>query len=162
MRKYIDIGVNLTASSFSKDVPAVIERALEAGVAQMVVTGTSARHSEQALQLSQQYESVCYATAGLHPHHASDYSAELVSELRDILKHDNVVAVGECGLEMGIKFFCIKPDFSLWIKLNILVAHLQVGCLCLAVTEYFSRTRQSLSQAGTRSSLWPVRPEQLG
>lgn len=101
MAKYIDIGVNLTGSSFKKDVPQVIERAQQAGVERMVVTGTSSSHSEQAIALSEQYDSVCYATVGLHPHHASDYSNDLGSELREMLTHKNAVAVGECGLDFN-------------------------------------------------------------
>lgn len=103
-RKYIDIGVNLTGSSFKKDIPQVIERAQIAGVEQLVVTGTNSLYSEQAIQLSEQYESVCYATAGLHPHHASDYSNDLDSELRDMLRHKNALAVGECGLDFNRNF----------------------------------------------------------
>ncbi|MCK4834422.1 MAG: TatD family hydrolase [Gammaproteobacteria bacterium] len=104
MSKYIDIGVNLTGSSFKKDIPQVIERAQIAGVERLVVTGTNSLHSEQAIHLSEQYESVCYATVGLHPHHASDYSNDLDSELRDMLTHKNAVAVGECGLDFNRNF----------------------------------------------------------
>jgi TatD DNase family protein len=101
MAKYIDIGVNLTASSFKKDVAQVIERAQQAGVERLVVTGTNISHSEQAIQLTQQYDSVCYSTVGLHPHHASDYCHDLGTELSDMLKHKNAVAVGECGLDFN-------------------------------------------------------------
>ncbi len=104
MNKFIDIGVNLTGSSFKKDRHQVIERAVDAGVQQMVVTGTDIDHSEQAICLSQQFESVCYATAGLHPHHASDYSHDLGSELREMLSSRHVVAVGECGLDFNRNF----------------------------------------------------------
>ncbi len=104
MNKYIDIGVNLTGSSFKKDTSQVVERAQEAGVEKIIVTGTDVKHSEQAMLLSQQYESICFATAGLHPHHASDYSNDLGSELRDMLQHKNVVAVGECGLDFNRNF----------------------------------------------------------
>ncbi len=101
MNKYIDIGVNLTGSSFKKDVAQVIERAQQVGVERMIVTGTNSQHSEQAIRLAEQYESICYATVGLHPHHASDYSNSLDSELRDMLKHESAVAVGECGLDFN-------------------------------------------------------------
>ena len=104
MEKYIDIGVNLTGSSFKKDLPQVIERAQQAGVERFIVTGTDIVHSEQAIALAEQYESICYATVGLHPHHASDYSSDLDSELRDMLSHKNVVAVGECGLDFNRNF----------------------------------------------------------
>ena len=101
MKKYIDIGVNLTATAFKKDVAQVIERARQAGVEQLVVTGTDIRHSEQAMLLSEEYEQLCFSTAGLHPHHASDYCSELHTELCDMLKQKNVVAVGECGLDFN-------------------------------------------------------------
>jgi TatD DNase family protein len=110
MAKYIDIGVNLTGSSFKKDVPQVIERAQQAGVERLVVTGTSSSHSEQAIALSEQYESVCYATVGLHPHHASDYSNDLGSELREMLAHKNAVAVGECGLDFNRNYSSRKDQ----------------------------------------------------
>ena len=104
MNQYIDIGVNLTGSSFKKDIPQVIDRAHHAGVEKMVVTGTDSLHSEQAIALTEEYESSCYATVGLHPHHASDFSSDLDSELREMLAHKNVVAVGECGLDFNRNF----------------------------------------------------------
>ncbi len=112
MKKYIDIGVNLTANSFKKDTEQVVERALQAGVTQLVVTGTDTQHSEQAIQLTQQYASICYATAGLHPHHASDYCSDTGSELRDMLAHKNVLAVGECGLDFNRNFSTRKQQIT--------------------------------------------------
>lgn len=110
MNKYIDIGVNLTGSAFKKDISQVIERAQQAGVEQLIVTGTDVQHSEQAIQLTEQYESICFSTVGLHPHHASDYSKDLGSELRDMLSHKNVVAVGECGLDFNRNFSTRKEQ----------------------------------------------------
>ena len=104
MKKYIDIGVNLTGSSFKKDINQVIERAREVNVEHLIVTGTNTEHSEKAIKLTDQYESICYATVGLHPHHASDYSNTLDSELRDMLNHKGVVAIGECGLDFNRNF----------------------------------------------------------
>ena len=104
MKKYVDIGVNLTGSSFKNDIPQVIERAQSVGVEQLIVTGTDSRHSERALVLSEKYASVCYATVGLHPHHASDYSSDVDSELREMLQHKNAVAIGECGLDFNRNF----------------------------------------------------------
>ena len=110
MHKYIDIGVNLTGSSFNKDLSQVIERAQRAGVTQLIVTGTDVTHSEQAIQLTEQYAAICYATAGLHPHHASDYSTDLGSELRELAGHQNVVAIGECGLDFNRNFSSRKEQ----------------------------------------------------
>jgi TatD DNase family protein len=40
-----------------------------------------------------------YATAGMHPHHAADYSDEAHDDFQLLLSKDEVVAVGECGLD---------------------------------------------------------------
>ncbi len=99
--KYMDIGVNLTSSVFRDDIDAVIERALDAGVEKLVVTGTDLSHSHAAIALAKQYEQICYATAGLHPHHASDFSADVLSELSELCRLPQVRAVGECGLDFN-------------------------------------------------------------
>ena len=95
----IDIGANLTHESFDHDRDAVIARARAAGVARMVVTGASREHSPQALALAQAHPGILIATAGVHPHHATEYTDECDAEMRALLEHDAVVAVGECGLD---------------------------------------------------------------
>ena len=74
-------------------------RAREAGVAQMVITGASREHSPLALQLARQHPGFLYATAGVHPHHAAEYTDECDAEMRALHAHAEVVAVGECGLD---------------------------------------------------------------
>ncbi|MFS8063461.1 MAG: TatD family hydrolase, partial [Luteimonas sp.] len=78
---------------------AVLQRAREAGVAQLVVTGASREHSPRALALAQAHPGFLFATAGVHPHHASEYTDECDAELRALHAHAEVVAVGECGLD---------------------------------------------------------------
>ncbi|WP_369942220.1 TatD family hydrolase [Xanthomonas medicagonis] len=95
----IDIGANLTHDSFDRDRDAVLQRARAAGVTQMVVTGASREHSPLALHLAQQHPGFLYATAGVHPHHAAEYTAECDAEMRALHAHPQVVAVGECGLD---------------------------------------------------------------
>ncbi|RMF99300.1 MAG: hydrolase TatD [Gammaproteobacteria bacterium] len=95
----IDIGVNLTHDSFAPDRDAVIERAAGAGVRRLIVTGTSVAASEAALALSQARPGHLFATAGLHPHHASDWDAAAGMRLAELLAAPEVVAAGECGLD---------------------------------------------------------------
>jgi TatD DNase family protein len=95
----VDIGANLTHESFRHDLDAVLERARQHHVAQLVVTGASAAGSEQALALAEAHPGVLYATAGVHPHHAADYTAETDALLRSLAGHAAVVAVGEAGLD---------------------------------------------------------------
>ena len=95
----IDIGANLTHDSFDRDRDAVLQRAREAGVTRMIVTGASREHSPKALELARAHPGVLFATAGVHPHHASEYTAECDAEMRALHAHAEVVAVGECGLD---------------------------------------------------------------
>ncbi|WP_407353390.1 TatD family hydrolase [Luteimonas sp. R10] len=95
----IDIGANLTHDSFDRDRDAVLQRARDAGVARIVVTGASREHSPKALALAQAHPGFLSATAGVHPHHATEYTDECDAELRALHAHPEVVAVGECGLD---------------------------------------------------------------
>jgi TatD DNase family protein len=95
----IDIGANLTHDSFDRDRDAVLERARAAGVSRMVVTGASREHSPKALALAQAHPGTLFATAGVHPHHAVEYTEECDAELRALHAHAEVVAVGETGLD---------------------------------------------------------------
>ena len=95
----IDIGANLTHDSFDKDRDEVIKQAQAAGVETFIITGSDVPCSQKALQLAQQYEDCCYATAGIHPHHASAYDGEAEAAIQTLLNEDKVVAVGETGLD---------------------------------------------------------------
>ena len=99
MRPLIDIGVNLAHDSYDGDRDAVIARALAAGVVQMIVTGSSAASSRAAISLSRQHPGQLFATAGVHPHHATELTAAVLAELRQLALEPQVVAVGECGLD---------------------------------------------------------------
>jgi len=100
----VDIGANLTHESFRHDFDAVLTRAKAHGVAQLVVTGASAHGTREAHALALAHPGVLYATAGVHPHHATDFHAETESMLREYQALPEVVAVGETGLDYHRNF----------------------------------------------------------
>jgi TatD DNase family protein len=95
----IDIGANLTHESFAADRDAVLARAVAAGVTRIVVTGTSVTSSAHAAALCAAHPGMLTATAGVHPHHASELDAHTQDALRRLLMDSAFVAVGECGLD---------------------------------------------------------------
>ena len=95
----IDIGANLGHESFAHDLDAVLARARAAGVAQMMVTGASREGSRDALRIARAHPGELFATAGVHPHHAAEYTDECDAEMRELHKAPEVLAVGECGLD---------------------------------------------------------------
>ena len=95
----IDIGANLTHASFERDLAAVLARAQAHGVSQIIVTGADAHGARAALELARAHPRRLFATAGVHPHHASAFDAEVEQLLRELHAHAEVVAVGETGLD---------------------------------------------------------------
>ena len=95
----IDIGANLAHDSFDADRTAVIGRAVRAGVAAIVVTGSTVADSVRALELCRRWPARLRATAGVHPHHASGFHEQEAAALEALLADPLVVAAGECGLD---------------------------------------------------------------
>jgi TatD DNase family protein len=95
----VDIGANLAHDSFDDDRDEVLRRAADAGVSRIVVTGSSDDSNPKAAALAQEHPGVLYATAGVHPHHASDYTDHSDALIRKLAASRSVVAVGECGLD---------------------------------------------------------------
>ena len=100
----IDIGVNLTHARFDADRDAVIDRAIAAGVAGMIVTGVSVEESRAATTLAARYPGLMAATAGVHPHHAREWSGASAEALATLLGNPATVAVGETGLDYNRDF----------------------------------------------------------
>ena len=99
MHDLIDIGANLTHDAFDKDRDQVLARAIKAGVCRQIVTGTTLEASRAAIALAVQHPGTLYATAGVHPHHATELDAETLAAFTALVPTDTVVAVGECGLD---------------------------------------------------------------
>lgn len=95
----IDIGANIAHDSFDEDRAGMMQRAADAGVDRIVVTGSSDESNVQAAELAEQSPGTLYSTAGVHPHHASDYNDDSDALIRSLIQKDSVVAVGECGLD---------------------------------------------------------------
>jgi TatD DNase family protein len=100
----IDIGVNLTDAAFDRDRDEVMERAWAAGIGHMVLTATSMETCQavQALCAADPLRLSC--TAGVHPHEARHWSSDCAADLRALLQHKTVRAVGECGLDFNRDF----------------------------------------------------------
>ena len=77
---------------------ALLRRARAAGVDRIVTVGTGIDSCRIALELTERHEEV-FAALGIDPHQATDHEASRIGELRDLLDHERVVAVGETGLD---------------------------------------------------------------
>lgn len=77
-----------------ENAEATVAAAAEAGVMRLIDVGCDLATSQASLARAERFENV-FATAGVHPHEASDG----VDGIEAMLTHDRIVAVGECGLD---------------------------------------------------------------
>ena len=97
----IDTHCHLTYPGLAERVGDVVADAQAAGVDRMVSIGTGPADSVAALQVARRFPGVVYATAGIHPLHAHEAGdlGRAVAELRVLAGAEEVVALGEMGLD---------------------------------------------------------------
>jgi TatD DNase family protein len=115
----VDIGANLTHAAFSSDLARTVQKAREAGVARIMVTGTTVDETMAAIRIADEF--ALYASAGVHPHHARDCGPQTIPALRELARHPRIVAIGECGLDFN-RNYSPHPDQEKWF-----VAQLELG-----------------------------------
>ena len=122
MRRYIDIGANLTDAVFKgvyrgkkvhdDDFHQVLKRAFEIGMDKIIVTAGCQEDITDALNLVKDNERL-YCTVGVHPTRCNEFETKGDPENHlNVLKHfinenkEKVVAVGELGLDYDRTQFC--------------------------------------------------------
>ena len=89
------------------EIPEILERAGEAGVAMVVCAGTTVESSEVCVDMSQQYDAL-YAGVGIHPMAAYEPVDDKVYARLEGLARDNPKVV--CISEIGLDFLPTSPD----------------------------------------------------
>ncbi|NUQ81236.1 MAG: YchF/TatD family DNA exonuclease [Bacteroidetes bacterium] len=94
-----DTHAHLYWEDFAEPVPDLLERARLAGVETIIVPGTNLETSLKVRDLVGEHAGV-YGAAGIHPTDVAEIDEETLSEnLRHLLDHPSMVAVGEIGLD---------------------------------------------------------------
>ncbi|PST20493.1 LuxR family transcriptional regulator [Rhizobium sp. JAB6] len=104
----IDTHCHLDFADFEEERDAIVARAHEVGVKQMVTISTKVRKLDGLLALTQRYPSV-FCSVGTHPNSADQ---ELDIQTEDLVrlanKHEKIVAIGEAGLDYF--YDTVKPE----------------------------------------------------
>ncbi|MDH4231519.1 MAG: YchF/TatD family DNA exonuclease [Nitrospirota bacterium] len=94
----IDTHCHLDMTEFDADRAQVIERARAAGIEAIISVGSDLEGTVRAMKLSGEYDFV-FASVGIHPHDAKDFSEDVFLQLREWAGSKKVVAIGETGLD---------------------------------------------------------------
>ncbi|QQX79752.1 TatD family hydrolase [Shewanella sp. KX20019] len=165
MPLFMDIAVNLIGSSLEKSMQRVVEEANNVGVSSMIVIGSQIEESELAIDLCRSFPEQLYSTAGVHPHHASEWTSQSSHQIRQLSLAQCVVAIGECGLDYNRDFsprlkqrqaFAQQLELAIELKLPVLMHERDAHSDFLAILkEYRSALPAALLHCftGNRESL---------
>jgi len=115
--------------AFDEDRDEAIERAFAAGVGRLVNIGASMRSSLTSLDLARKYPQFL-AAVGVHPEDCAELSEADIKTLKDYSTDENVVAIGEIGLDyywddpardIQKKWFARQIALAKEVKLPIIV-----------------------------------------
>ncbi len=98
MTGYIDTHCHLDLPHFDADREDVVKRAIAAGVDLIVNPGIDLASCLRIIKLTKEF-SVIKAAIGIHPNDLKDNFQSDLTEFRRILHNENVLAIGEIGLD---------------------------------------------------------------
>ena len=84
--------------AFEDDREEVLKHVIDSGVAYIMNVGSNMESTEETLEYTRKYPFV-YGAAGVHPNEADELNEELFARLREIVKEEKILAVGEIGLD---------------------------------------------------------------
>lgn len=94
----IDTHCHLDFPDFEAERDAIVARAHEAGVEQMITISTRVKRFETILAIAESYPNV-FCAVGTHPHNADEELDITTEDLVRLSGHPKVVAIGEAGLD---------------------------------------------------------------
>jgi TatD DNase family protein len=95
-----DSHAHLDDPRFDADRDAVLRRAWDAGVRQILTIGNGAGPSQMGcgIPIAEQHDWI-YTSVGVHPHDAAKVEEQHYGQLEELSKHRKVIAIGETGLD---------------------------------------------------------------
>ncbi len=94
----VDSHCHLDFDSLADDLPGVVSRARENGVAYMVTICTKISEFDQIHNIATRFENV-FCSAGLHPNNVAEDPEYSTDDLLSLARRPKVVGIGETGLD---------------------------------------------------------------
>lgn len=99
----VDSHVNLHSEQYAEDLQEVIDRARAAGVSAMLTISDQLSSTEAISEIAAR-DPLIWRSIGVHPHYAKDYPDLAAKTLIDLAADDDVVGIGECGLDFHYEY----------------------------------------------------------
>ena len=117
---WVDTHAHLGDGRLCSQLPAVLERACRAGVAQVIAIATTALDSSGLVKTAQARSGV-FAAVGIHPNEAADAAEHDWPSICELVTQPCVVAVGETGLDRYRDRTPIE-DQQFWFNRHLVLA----------------------------------------
>lgn len=127
----VDIGINITSKQLKGRWRKIVQDAVDKGVRDILLTGTSMKSSRESLRIANTWEKQTgeknlFCTVGIHPHDAKSFSiTNTIDEMKYLLNDPIAVAIGECGLDYNRNFSpkekqieCFRAQIALAVELQ--------------------------------------------
>lgn len=110
---FVDSHVNLHHEKFAGDLDAVVARARESGVVAMLTISDKRASTGAVAAVAGRWSNV-WRTVGVHPHHADDDPRLEARALVELAAPDDVVGIGECGLDFHYEYSGREAQFGVF------------------------------------------------
>ena len=97
---YIDSHTHLYLDAFKEDRDPMIQRALEAGVKQMLLPNIDSLTVGPMFSLAEKYPGHCFPMMGLHPTSVKENYMEELTFIESQLEREGIIAIGETGIDL--------------------------------------------------------------
>jgi TatD DNase family protein len=149
-----DTHVNLHGDTYAEDLDEVLERAREAGVTRMLAICDRLDNFPAVLGIARAHTDI-WCSIGVHPHHSKDFTDLTVAQLVEGAEDENVVAIGETGLDFHYGY-SEEQDQVRSLKMHIEAARLTGLPLILHTREADDMMGDLLEEAYAAGAFTPL------
>ncbi len=145
----IDSHCHLTNPRLFDQLDAVLQRALAAGVTEIVTIGTDPDDASASISICEQYSNVKCAI-GIHPNESQNWELSDVNRIEELARHPSVIGIGEMGLDYFHQyaprdrqraFFEAQLDLATRLEMPVVIHSREAIADTLAVLKNFPNVR---------------------
>ena len=116
-----DTHAHFDSEEFAEDRDELLEKVHQEGVDLINNIGADMESSRDSIKLAENHDFV-YATVGVHPSEVGEMTEKDIDKLREMAKHEKVVAIGEIGLDYHYMDGTSEEDQRFWFKRQLELA----------------------------------------